>query len=392
MRQAKVTVAIFLLTSFLARADSLNLALFQSHTDNLFQTYFAEKDQISSLSFALEKELKPFSLFSEGSYSYLYQNTNVSYYTQDIGIDYVHPLSRESALYLAIKAGGAIYRADYADFNFLSVEATASTKAYLTQTSIFKATYAFDYKNYRNELFDFVSHLGSLSVDKYLQTQTTLKAELNWGYKYFLHPFELLENGSTAGNSSPPGGKRRGPGHHFSSTNFAKAISVSQEKGQGLQILSLSGLLAQGLGQRIGLRISGIKQWTLSGENPFVSVEEYYLVENPTYDVFAWNGTGFGTELTIESPWNTEMKIGYTKMSREFPGIDALDLDGNPLAEIRQDKRNQWEARLEKNFPALSIYISYNYVDNTSTDPLFKWHGHFLSAGISWNVTRGSVR
>ena len=209
MRQAKLTVAILLLASLLARADSFNLAFFQSHTDNLFQTYFAEKDQISSLSFALEKELKPFSLFSEGSYSYLYRNTKVSYYTQDIGLDYVHPLAQESALYLAIKAAGAIYRADYADFNFLAFEAIAGTKTYLTQTSILKATYTFDYKKYKKVLFDFTTHLGSLSVDKYLQTQTTFKAELNWGYKYFLHPFEIIKSDSTTEDANSYGWRRK---------------------------------------------------------------------------------------------------------------------------------------------------------------------------------------
>lgn len=157
-------------------------------------------------------------------------------------------------------------------------------------------------------------------------------------------------------------------------------------------MFSVTALVAQGIGDRVGLRLSRLRQWTLSGENPFASIEEFYLVENPTYDVFAWNGTGLSAQLTVEAPCNTELKIGYTKISRKFPGIEAMDLEGGSLAVTRQDKRNQWEARLEKNFPSLSIYLSYSYAENTSNDPLFDWRGHFLSAGIGWNIAQGVKR
>jgi hypothetical protein len=183
-----------------------------------------------------------------------------------------------------------------------------------------------------------------------------------------------------------------GPAYYSGSRTVAKQASTGENQGQGLQMFSLTGLIAQGIGDRIGLRISGTRQWTLSGKNPFASIEEFYLVENPTYDVFAWNGTAVSAQLTIEAPWNTQLKIGYTKSSKEFPGIEAMNMEGVSLAVTRQDTRNQWEARLEKNFPSFSFYFSYSYVDNASNDPLFDWKGNFLSAGIGWNLAWGTLR
>jgi hypothetical protein len=163
----------------------------------------------------------------------------------------------------------------------------------------------------------------------------------------------------------------------------------SSGEGQSIQILSISGLAAQGIGDRVGLRISGLRQWTLSGDNPFSSIAEYYLIENPSYDVFSWNGYSLSGQLTVEIPWDIRLELGYTGSRKNFPGIDALDAEGASLGILRKDTRNQWEARLEKNFRALSVYLNYTYIDNRSNDLLFDWRGHFLMAGFEWNINWG---
>jgi hypothetical protein len=164
----------------------------------------------------------------------------------------------------------------------------------------------------------------------------------------------------------------------------------SPSQSQDIQVISLSGLAAQGIGDRLGLRISGTRQWTLSGKNPFASIEEFYLIENPSYDVFSWNGSSLSAQFTVEMPWNIQLKLGYTRSRKEFPGIDALDLEGASLGRMRQDTRNQWEARLEKNFRSFSVYLNYHDIDNRSNDLLFDWRGHFLMVGVEWNINWGA--
>ncbi|MGB7295010.1 MAG: hypothetical protein WBC70_05420 [Candidatus Aminicenantales bacterium] len=378
-----------------AKTDQLTLGFFQNSTDNLFQTAYPEKDQVSQLTFSLAKDFRPVSFFTEGAYSHLYQNPNISYYGQDLGVDFVQPLSEKTGFYAAVKGGGAFYRADYQDFNHLSFGFLGAVKSYLSGSSILKASYTFAYKNYQNQIFDFTSHLVNLSLDRYFETSTTLKAEANWGFKSFLHPFVAFA--SEPAEPEPPADGRHGYGGHGqggSQMGWRDGIPKPglTTQGQSIQILSAAALLAQGLGNNIGIRASGLRQWTISGENPFASIDEFYMVENPTYDIFSWNGYIVSGLLTFEAPWNTQLKLGYTGSLKEFPGIEAMNLDGETLGFLREDKRSQWEARWEKNFPTLSLYLNYLYVNNRSNDLLFEWQGHFLSVGVEWSLNWGSGR
>jgi len=387
MKRLAAIIGLIIGLTGASAADHLALSFFQSATDNLFQTRIAEKDQISTVSFSYDKPFAPLSFFTQGQYSYLYRYSEISYFLQDLGLDYLHAFNEKTALYISAKAGGAFYRSVYSDFNFLNFGAVAAVKSYLTPASIVKWNYSFDYKNYKNSLFDHFSHLVNLSLDRYFESRTTLKGEAAWGHKYFFHPFlpsEMAgENASAAGTGKGRMGRRGG--------YFLPDIS-GQGRGQGIHIASLSGLIAQGVSDRIGVRLSGVRQWTVSGMNPFSTIEEFYMVENPSSDMYSWNGYVLSGLVTIEGPWNTQLKLGYTMSRKDFPGIEAMDLDGASLGLPRQDRRGQGDVRLEKNFSSFSIVLSYAYVNNSSNDPLFKWDGHFLSLGIDWNLNWGGTK
>lgn len=367
-------------------ADSFSLSFTQNMTDNFFQNSLAESDQLSSLSFYVDKNFSRFSVFSEGNYSYLFNNPNLTYYMQDAGLDYLHPLTEKSAFYFSLGGRGAFYRSDYSDYNYLAFNFYTAFKSYTSPTSIFNANYSLEYKNYKSSLFDSVSHALLVSFDKYLQTRTTLKGEMSWGHKSFLHPYLSQEAAPVEDVPSSHKGKGKG---HFSGGGYSPFITKTDSEGQGIQVFSVSGLIAQGLGNKIGLNLTGMKQWTLSGENPFIYIEEFYSVENPSYDQFSWFGTQWGSQLTILMPWNIQFKLGYTRARKEFPGIERLNLEGESLGITRKDQRKQIDLRVEKNFPRFSLYLSYFYVINHSNDPFFEWTGHFFSAGLEWNFFYG---
>ena len=66
-----------------------------------------------------------------------------------------------------------------------------------------------------------------------------------------------------------------------------------------------------------------------------------------------------------------------------------MSLEGVPLGIVRSDLRHLFEARLEKNFRRLTVFMAYSYVDNSSSDPLFVWKSHFLTGGFEWNLPAG---
>ncbi len=379
-----------------AAAENFTLSINHNSTNNIFQTTYPEKDRITSLAFSFSKDISPLSFFTEGGYSYLHENSLISSYAQDAGLDLVQTLGTKTALYLAVKAGGTIYRSDFSDLNHFSLGGLASLKSYLSSSSILKLNYTFDFRKYKWTLFDYLSHLVNLSVDKYFPTRTTLRAEGNWGYKRFSHPFAAEEVSATTDDadataSQYPGGRGYGGGWGGGSGSGTSEPATTGLPAD-IQFASVSGLIAQGLGDHVGLQFSCFRQWTLSGLNPFGSIDEFYLVENPTYDVFSWNGRGLMGQVTVNTPWNMQFKISYTRLIKEFPGIEAMDLDNVSLGVLREDHRNQWNARLEKDFARVTAFIAYSHVDNNSNDLLFQWDGDFLSVGFEWNVNWGRNR
>lgn len=385
MKKTGISIFLILFLSGILSADTLTLSFFQNVTDNLFQSNVAEPDHLSNLSFSVDKNFSPFSVFAFGNFSYLFENSDITYYTQDLGLDYLHPLADKTALYFSLTGRGNFYQSDYSDYNYLSLNFFMALKSYLSQTSILKSNYAFEFKNYKTSLYDFLSHSFLLSIDKYFQTRTTVKAEMNWGYKYFLHPYQSADLTTVVEVPFLHGGMGKGkhPGGSYSLL-YAPTAST-QDGGEGIQVLSLATLIAQGLGNKVGLNITGMRQWVLSGENPFVFIQEFYMVENPSYDRFSWEGFQLGSQLTFLGPGNIELKMGYTYSNKEFPGIESLSLDGDPLGVTRKDQRKRVELSVEKDFSSFSLYLSYSFINNHSNDPYFDWKGNFFSVGVSWN-------
>lgn len=379
MKKFSALILVIAFSSATLNGDSLSLSYFQNMTDNIFQNAYSGKDQLAHLIFYADVDFSKISLFTEVNYSYLFENTTLSYYFQNIGMDYLYPINQKTALYFSLLGQGAFYRTEYDDFNYLSLNFLTALKSYISQTSIFKANYALEYKNYRYSLFDFLSHSLNISFDAYFQTRTTIKSEVSWGLKHYLHPYSIQETAQEAGM-----GRYGRRSYLF--------LPREQYEGQRVQVLSSTGLIAQGIGSKVGLNLRGMKQWILSGENPFTSVEEFYMVENPSYDQFSWAGHQLGAQLTVLIPGDIELKIGYSIADKEFSGIESMSLEGELLGITRRDKRRQVEAKLEKDFTRFSLFLSYVYMDNDSNDPFFNWNGNFFAAGIEWNLFFGEKK
>ena len=372
-------------------ADTLSLSFMEHAAANVFQTRDPERDRISALDFTLTKDLSSITLIAGASADHFAWNPGLSFAGLNGGLDYLRPLGKRSGLYLSLTASATLFREDFRDFNNVAIEARGALKAYAGSSSIFRAGYAMEYRSYGNALFDFLSQELTASLDKFLPTNTTLKAGAGWGHKYFLHPFPAPEPSpepAVSGAQSGYGGPRaRGPrgGGYFLDPG-------ARSGGAGIHSLSLSGLVAQGLGTRVGISLAGSRQWIVSGKSPFSSSEEFYLAENPTFDTFSWDGGSLAGALTVHGPWDTELKMVYTVSEKTFPGIESMDLDGTALGTTRLDRRRQLEVRFEKPLRRLTLFLTYALIDNRSNDPLFTWKGPFAAAGIRWDLAFGGPK
>ncbi len=397
----KRLVLLLLAAAVSAQGGTVYLSFDQHATQNLFQTREAVSEQISAFSLALEHDISALSLLANVEYSAFRQTDGLSFLAADLGLDYMVPSGARSAFYFAVGGAGAFYSRDYAAFSSLGANFLGAYKTYLAPSSILKLQWQGAYASYRDVLFDFLSHTASLSIDKYFPTRTTLKADAEYGYKYFLHPFlpEPVEasvefSGPAVMGAGPGGGMGSGSGsgwggqRYEGGSGFIPRYSATGG-GAGIGHATVSLLAAQGLGDVVGLSASAVKQWVVSGENPFMSIEEFYFVRNPSADSFSWEGHQLTGRATLNLPWSVEIKAGYTYSDKSYPGVESMGVDGLPLGIVRNDLRHLFEARLEKNFRRLTIFVSYAHIDNDSTDPLFAWKSGYVMGGFQWNLPAG---
>ena len=409
MKKMRYIVPFLMMASLPARGGTVYLSFNQHATQNLFQTSDSVADRVSVFSLAIDQDFSALSLLANVEYSAFGETAGLSFFSADAGIDYLVPAGRKSAFYFTAGGAGQFYGQTYAAFSSLGANLLGAFKTYLAPSSILKLQWQGQYAAYNDSLFDFLSQTASVSIDKYFPSRTTMKADAEWGYKYFLHPFLPEPAGSTSETALMSGGGMGGSrlgsqgsgsggsgsgwgGKQYQGGNGFIPRYSSEGGGSGIGHVSLSLLAAQGLGDAVGLSVSGVRQWTVKGENPFLSIEEFYFVQNPSSGSFSWEGYQLNGRISLELPWDLSMKSGYTYSDRSYPGVESMSLDGVPLGIERNDRRHLLEARLQKDFRRLSVFLAYSYVDNTSTDPLFVWKSHYVMGGFEWNLPTGRKR
>lgn len=380
--KARAFLLLLFATALAIRADSFSLAYDHHSTRNLFQTIEPVSDTVSSFGIFLDKDRGGLSLLADLSCALFHENPGLSFGTVSLGLDHLKAVGTKSAFYFAAGGSGRFFRSEWNALDSLSFDLAAAFKTYLAPSSILKVQSRSVYASYRYALFDDLNQVFSLSLDKFFPSLTTLKTEASWRYKHFLHPFSGTVP-DVPGIPVMPGGPIRRGGHGF------VPIFDPDGGGAGIQSASLAALAAQGLGSRVGISLSGLRQWTLSGENPFASITEFYFVKNPTFDEFSWEGWMINSLLTALLPYDIECRVGYTYSDKGFPGIEVLTAEGEPTGVPRNDTRSSFEARLDKTFPRLTVFLAYSWTDNRSTDPMFTWSSPAVLAGIEWRFPFG---
>ncbi|HOM95005.1 MAG TPA: hypothetical protein PKZ63_08130 [Candidatus Saccharicenans sp.] len=411
-------LAFLSLGPVLIQAGTVQFSLAQHSTNNIFQTYQPVSDWLTTGSLYFSGDSSPLSLYGSLDFNYLYKYSGLSSIGGQLGVDYLIPAGSKSAFYLAVEGQGVLFRDLYNNFNHAGLKLIASFKSYLTPAMVLRLESRSEYRRYKLGIFDYFSEMANLSLDHYFKTRTTLKVEASYGYKYFYHPGEIaIIEGVVAPVDAIPGGasvnnlslvtqsgylfiaQQGGPGggHGHPADNYKQGGSYSLRgmpyqtvyytDPRSVQILSISGLVAQGLGDRVGLSLGGMKQWNIKGENPFSSSDEYYSVENPTSDLFSWQGYSLKAKLTASLTDRLQAEIQYDYLNREFPGLESLDLEGVSLGVRREDKRHQLSTLVQLDLARVSFFITYAYISNASNDPWFDWSGNFISGGLKWNLS-----
>ncbi|HAR35404.1 MAG TPA: hypothetical protein DCR87_00580, partial [Acidobacteria bacterium] len=301
-----VWLSVFFLAGY-SQGSTVQFSLTHNSTSNIFQSYQPLSDQLTTASLYFGGDSKAIALYGDFNLSYLYKYSGLSSFAGKLGADYLVPAGARSAFYLALEGEAVLFRSLYEYFNHGTIRFLANFKSYLDSSTILRLDTITQLRDYKYSIFDYFSGNASLSLDHYFSSRTTVKLEAGYGYKLYFHPGTITASeetetplaaaASTSGLKAlghygpyllPLAALQGGPGGHGNpGQNYEMGGSYSLRGipyqtiyftgNRSIQVFSVSGLLAQGLGDRFGLSLSALRQWNLKGENPFASSDELFM-------------------------------------------------------------------------------------------------------------------
>jgi len=352
-----------------------NFQVHGSYTDNIFQNYSPVEDYISSENFTIYHQTK--------SKTILYYNGNLnlfSQYTDLLNHNHHFGISKKQAIgdgkNVAYFGGYARFRIDkpayeiYDNNNFYGF---ASIKYYLSPTIMFRGKNTLGMRAYVNYIdYSYFENVLSLNISKFFQTRTTFQTGIDYYYK------DYAEN-QTYLVASPNG--------LFSRTYVADSPKVSQ--------LVASFKIAQSVSSLTAVQAQYLIRNTLSGENRFAELDEFYTDEVLFDDHYSYSGQELSMSIKQYLPFQLVLDVSGYYLEKSYNNRSVYDLEGNELPEEgkRQDYQSSFSGQLNKKFSgekipvlkSLDLFVNYSYRTNISNDLYYNASSGFISAGIDAN-------
>lgn len=325
---------------------SVAVSLYSTYTENVFGTYAAKSDWVwsgdveigyehpSALSFVYSGNINTFATYGD-----------LTHHAHRMGVGYFRYLGTgQNAIDIGAHVHTHLDRPAYAVYDYREWQGYGDGKWYLTPSLLGRVGYRVrgrTYPSYGSE--DFAEHNAYLQVNRFMETRTTVRFELDWGYKQYA------------------GGVYR---------DIYQVTALAR--------------IAQSLGTRTGTYLEYRHRFDPSRSDAFWDPLEGYE-DSPFKDRYTYRGAEWIGAITYMGPWNTKVRASARYIRRTYTGTPALDLDGMPLEpeRMREDRRTQFHLRGERPFPKdAMLRLEYLYRRNASNDPYYDYNAHIVSAGI----------
>lgn len=352
-----------------------NFQLYGSYTDNIFQNYAPAEDYISTSSFAIYHQTESkVTLYYSGSLNLFSQYTDLLNHNHHLGISKKQTFEDgKSAGYIGGYARFRINKQEYDIYDNNNYYGFASIKYYLAPTVLFRAKYSLGMRNYLNYSdYSYFENVLSVNISKFFQTRTTLQAAIDYYHK------DYTEN-QTYTLTAPSG--------RFSRSFVADSPAVSQ--------LIASVKIAQNINSLTAVQAQYLIRRSLSGENRFAELDEFYTDEVLFDDHYSYSGQELFISLKQYLPWQFILTVSGYYQEKLYNDRPVYDLEGVELPDEgnRRDYQSSVSAQLKKKFSGkiipvlkpLDLFMNYSYRINHSNDPYYDASAGFLSAGIDVN-------
>ncbi len=339
--------------------------------DNIDNNALHIADRITTPAFALKYNVSDDTqeavFHYTGALNYYSANTLRTHQMHTLGGDYLRTFGDESESTMEAKLAYAI-RVDrdvFTIYDYSQVSALISYEHFYTTSSVAKFQYNLRSMNFRTLTdFNFTEHIITAKYSQHFPTGTTVIVNADLGGKIY-----------SSLNDSISASGRNGRGKNNMNQWLPSVIQTIGSLRAG-----------QSVGEGTGVSLFGQYQWNLRKQTRYMSSEYGLISDDAVFDDhYGYEGLLLQGMLTQKLPFDAQMRLAFSRQNRLYANFAVFDLEGNQVAGQRNDTRTTTTLQLIKPFESLGfdVTIAFDYIINTSNDPLYQYTNNALSIGIS---------
>lgn len=341
---------------------SLETSVSTMYDDNINNNSLQLTDKIATLGFKIghgwEDERWSTLVFYDGTVNYfntIIDRTN-HFHSANVLYTRLFGDNDENVFNAGFSYGKGFNRGDYTFFDHSSFTVFANYKQFLGENILQKSGYAFQTISLTQlGNFSYSEHAlyGNLSFA--LPTQTTVITQADLGVKYYL--------------SSDSAASVRGSGKNKTSL----LPDVTQLKGM-IRV-------GQSITEGTGLSIMTQFQWNIQKQSRYLSSEYGVLSDDELFDDhYGYEGLHASLMLTQLITESMLLRITGGVQNKIYSSLSAYDLDGNPVADQRNDQRSYLNVVFQKEFEiGFSLTAGYDLIRNKSNDYTYDYWNNAMT-------------
>ncbi|MEW6457327.1 MAG: hypothetical protein AB1410_11515 [Acidobacteriota bacterium] len=363
--------------------------------NNVFQYYVSKPDKVSSAFFDLSyRNSDELEFYYNGGLNYFAENTPLTNHNHIIGGSYSKGISEKSFLNISSDVKFSSFREDFKQFSYFQLLGSGELNYSFNETTLGKIYYLLRYRNYNDDFYNYFENYFSFQLIKSLRTKTALRIESGFGVKRYLGDLEqdfttdYYQQSYYSGMGAGMGGM--GQGRHSTQWRQQEHMGMRRYYVEGRNSITqflLSGRVSQSILDNLGVFIQYSGKFNLTQGGRYSDYLNYYLLENPFYDEYTFEGNQImaGFKLILPKGFLFQGEGQYSR--RNFDGVPVLDLEGNLISadKFRKDDYSYFSLSVEKTFRFLRVMGTFISLRNNSNDLFFKYDDNIFSIGIASN-------
>lgn len=350
---------VFIFTSVSYSQFNLYTGYEGIYDDNIFNNYLNTSDFINVFSlgaaYDFESEINNVQIYYEGNFADYQTNKTKSFNAHRIGLVETHLFSEDlNPLNAGINYSFRNNRDDFTFYDYNQLSGYINYRHGITETDFILAGYIFNRNDYPNfTVFSNNEHKAFLKWISSFQTRTSLMIGVEYNYKNYSEQYDF--------------------------TDFANDASL----------LKLNLNISQSLAEFTGANVFFTYRKNLTDKSRYIVNDSLIFYEEELFnDLYSYDGfeTGIGLTQLIGSVFKLSLEAKFIR--RNYTSLYAADLFGNELNDLRKDDQMGIGLGIEYDLSDLlegiSFFAAYNYLNNSSNDPFYKYNNQIISFALEY--------